>query len=164
MLPCTASTWGKGVLGKGRAGRSKCHHLSDRGHPLALTLPRHGASDTGEGASPIDRRSVDARGHCTKVRFAYARPERTANDTDRWLGDRQISGWLKAVFERCHNRSRLLKKLLRLGRGVGQGNILLVSCLSLQLLVKIGHLNAVILRARSSHCLLAEFFNSLGRL
>jgi hypothetical protein len=103
-------------------------------------------------------------GHCTKVRFAYARPERTANDTDRWLGDRQISGWLKAVFERCHNRSRLLKKLLRLGRGVGQGNILLVSCLSLQLLVKIGHLNAVILRARSSHCLLAEFFNSLGRL
>ena len=95
------------------------------------------------------------------MRFAYARPERTANDTDRWLGDRQISGWLKAVFERCHNRSRLLKKLLRLGRGVGQGNILLVSCLSLQLLVKIGHLNAVILRARSSHCLLAEFFVDL---
>ncbi|WP_230769788.1 hypothetical protein [Sphingomonas sp. Leaf4] len=59
------------------------------------------------------------------------------------------------------NRLRLLKKLLRLGRGVGQGNILLVSCLSLQLLVRIGHLNAVILRARSSHCLLAEFFNSL---
>ena len=136
--------------------------------PLTPRCSPRGRAD-GRGPSPEgDARKDEGhgprRGHCTKVRFAYARPERTANDTDRWLGDRQISGWLKAVFERCHNRSRLLKKLLRLGRGVGQGNILLVSCLSLQLLVKIGHLNAVILRARSSHCLLAEFFNSLGRL
>jgi hypothetical protein len=56
-----------------------------------------------------------------------------------------------------------VEKSLRFGWCVGSSNILSHSAERRNSLCKIGYLQAIILLAQWSHCLLAKFFNSLDR-